>query len=1804
MLKYMRPGMAFRPKLHRARRQHLRAGNEARDRKSWGEAAQAYQRYLAEVPADAPIWTQLGHALKESGDLSGGEAAYRTGLAFAPQDAELHLQLGHVLKLQGRLAEAERAYVRASELDSAVGAQAEMGWHGHQASPAPLGVMAAPNPASVAPFSPEAAVQDAATCRRRGDLARDQRNWQDAALHYRSYLALVSDDAAIWVQYGHAVKEGGDLPHAEAAYRSAVALKPMDADAHLQLGQALKRQDRHQEAVQAYRQSLSIAPTRPAVTELRSSGYRVELEDIPAASAAPACLYLEVTDLITTMRQHAVLSSILRVQLALLNHALSRVEGARCEVAYWADGLLWSVEAAALREAVRLYGTEIGATQRRALVDRALEYARPVCPGALDTFVVTGAVWTRRTAAADHAWIKGTGARLGAYIYDLMPLTHPEYYKPSVTERFANTMAELMAQLDFALVTSDLVGAVLQRLRREGGYPPIPVQTVKLADALNPVRDQSGAASGSGAWTGPLAGLRGKAFVLCVGSLAAHKNHIYALNVWRLLLERGIEPPVLVFVGKRGYGVEDLMLQLETTRNLGGRVRIIEGLDDEALAALYDACLFTLFPSFAEGWGLPVGESLARGKLCVASTATSLPEVGPGLTCGIDPYNVRGGADTVAALLLDPAELRRQEGHIRAVFQPRTWADFSAAFLAAASGGEAASRAAPLLLEPMAMLQPQPLPVSWDHGTSFPPAAVNKLHVIARTAFRSGWSSGDDGERWMGSSNAAISFTCDCPVGAAVRVIMQFRSSLPSRRGRLHVTAASAGTASVGMATATIPSGPCDFLVALDTTVAKHHRLDLILAASGVDGSGGAREQAIGVGLRKIFFIELDDISECFGPGAPARPRALTGLSGAAATPHGRDALIEAARRQSMLAHGWLAPEAWGAWMDGRTAGLKLRSTAQEGEEVRVALRLRSSALRAGMVVLTSLGGAETSVAVHPGEVQDVFASVTGRVGRHGVITVQLAVRPSGVRVGLSAAAWGRLHSNDDRVAMMEAVLYGLGSQPADDHELLGRDIGFTVAGHLKGSYSLAAVNRRLALALDAAVPGRTRVLQVEGQPLAKLEGLAGLEGLAQTEQARLQALAAAPAGAGPDVIISQHWPVWVPPRGGDLKLAYVFWEESIVPRTMVRTLNEGFDGVLVPARSVAKALLDSGVRVPVRCIGFAPDLSAFQDIAKLRAAHPAGERRPFTFLHISSCFPRKGVDVLIAAYAKAFTSRDPVRLVIKGFPNPHNDVAGQLALLRTAHADLAAIEHIDADLSEDALLELYRAADTVVLPTRGEGFNIPAAEAMAAGIPLIVTAFGAHADFTEGGLARWVDYRFTYSRSHLRASDSVWAEPDVDDLAAALQDAVRQNAGAGRTPSPVVLQAQQRAAVLGDGALWAQRVRAATAELLAMPAATRPKIAWVTTWKLRCGIAEYSRLLLAGMQDAARDVTVLCDARTADEDLNGAGPAAEKAWQHLDSPSMAGLAAAIDRLNADAVMIQHHPGLIGWNELAALLADDRLRARHVVVTMHNTREFRHASLATQERLAVLLRSVDRVLVHTVDDLNLLKRLGLVENVTRLPHGTTTGQMPVRAARLLLPNSDVLLGTYGFFLPHKGFHHLIEAFALVRKTYARARLRLVTAEYPAPESAVEIARCKALADALGIASSIEWHLQYLENSRSFELLHDCDLLILPYQHTEESSSAAVRSALAAGVPTLVTPLPIFEEMQDAVLRMQGTDVFAIHTGIEWVLQRQGLREQLAAHTAAFMEENNWASVAERLCGLLQGLTSAGDEGLGAGFHGS
>src|SRR5439155_930639 len=101
------------------------AGDRERDAGNWVLAALHYRDALARAPDLAPIWVQLGHALKEQGDYAAAEAAYRRALALDGSVADTHLQLGHLLKLRGHRVQAVDAYATAGRLDPRLDAARE-----------------------------------------------------------------------------------------------------------------------------------------------------------------------------------------------------------------------------------------------------------------------------------------------------------------------------------------------------------------------------------------------------------------------------------------------------------------------------------------------------------------------------------------------------------------------------------------------------------------------------------------------------------------------------------------------------------------------------------------------------------------------------------------------------------------------------------------------------------------------------------------------------------------------------------------------------------------------------------------------------------------------------------------------------------------------------------------------------------------------------------------------------------------------------------------------------------------------------------------------------------------------------------------------------------------------------------------------------------------------------------------------------------------------------------------------------------------------------------------------------------------------------------------------------------------------------------------------------------------------------------------------------------------------------------------------------------------------------------------------
>ena len=131
--------------------------------------------------------------------------------------------------------------------------------------------------------------------------------------------------------------------------------------------------------------------------------------------------------------------------------------------------------------------------------------------------------------------------------------------------------------------------------------------------------------------------------------------------------------PKLVFVGMKGWGVEELLQDIRLDPVVQNKIVMLGRVSDEELNLLYKKTLFTLFPSLYEGWGLGVAESLLHGKFVLASSTGSLPEVGQDLIWYLDPWDVNAWAKSIKYLVENKKKLEELEQRIKEKYQPYSW---------------------------------------------------------------------------------------------------------------------------------------------------------------------------------------------------------------------------------------------------------------------------------------------------------------------------------------------------------------------------------------------------------------------------------------------------------------------------------------------------------------------------------------------------------------------------------------------------------------------------------------------------------------------------------------------------------------------------------------------------------------------------------------------------------------------------------------------------------------------------------------------------------------------------------------------------------------------------------------------------------------------------------------------------------------------------------------------------------------------------------------------------------------------------
>lgn len=252
-------------------------------------------------------------------------------------------------------------------------------------------------------------------------------------------------------------------------------------------------------------------------------------------------------------------------------------------------------------------------------------------------------------------------------------------------------------------------------------------------------------------------------------------------------------------------------------------------------------------------------------------------------------------------------------------------------------------------------------------------------------------------------------------------------------------------------------------------------------------------------------------------------------------------------------------------------------------------------------------------------------------------------------------------------------------------------------------------------------------------------------------------------------VTIRHNWPPDWSESAAGLRIHCQPWEYGVLPADWVEQVDK-VDQVWAYTDYVRRVYIDSGVdpaKVKIVPLGIDPD--RFTPAAK---PMELATRKTFKFLFVGGTIHRKGVDVLLQAFLDAFDIEDDVCLVIKDFGG-NNVYAGQTMAdqIRSAQTRPNAPEilYLDSELGDEDIPGLYTACDCLVHSYRGEGFGLPVLEAMACGLPAIVTGGGATDDFATDEYA----WRIPALRSRLgndvgglKLDGNGWMlEPDVDAL-------------------------------------------------------------------------------------------------------------------------------------------------------------------------------------------------------------------------------------------------------------------------------------------------------------------------------------------------------------------------------------------------------------------------------------------------------
>ncbi|CAN7449542.1 glycosyltransferase family 4 protein [Caballeronia sp. LjRoot31] len=246
-------------------------------------------------------------------------------------------------------------------------------------------------------------------------------------------------------------------------------------------------------------------------------------------------------------------------------------------------------------------------------------------------------------------------------VHDLIPLTHAEYCRPLVDKAHATRMHTALAHAKGVIANSQVTLDSLTEEARRVNLPMLPSVVAHLASGIKPYKES--------------ARIIPTPYFVLLGTIEPRKNHWFLLHVWRRLVEQlGSAAPKLVVIGRRGWECENVVDMLERCAALKGVVIEEASCSDERLRNYLQHAQALLFPSFVEGYGMPLAEALALQVPVLASDIDVFHEIADDIPEYIDPLDGLGWLAHIKEYAQPESPARAAQLERVTRFREPTWA--------------------------------------------------------------------------------------------------------------------------------------------------------------------------------------------------------------------------------------------------------------------------------------------------------------------------------------------------------------------------------------------------------------------------------------------------------------------------------------------------------------------------------------------------------------------------------------------------------------------------------------------------------------------------------------------------------------------------------------------------------------------------------------------------------------------------------------------------------------------------------------------------------------------------------------------------------------------------------------------------------------------------------------------------------------------------------------------------------------------------------------------------------------------------